>query len=373
MSVFFQEEYEVRISAFEGPMDLLLFLVQKNEVPIEEISIAEITDQFLSWMKDFSKADLSTAGEFMFLASRLMAMKVRELLPKEERSEEDLLQYSEDRELLFKQMLEYQRYKQVAKELQIFEGGHFGTFYRGRLEKMQNEDDSLADATVWQLLRAYQKSLKSRHRENIHHIELDYVTIEDRQQFISNYLSRHGRALFEDVLGRDRHPIVAVVSFMALLEMIKTDEVVFRQSEPLGAIWLYRKKNNSEFTEEMANEQIIYSKEPELKEGLVQLIHEREMAIADKKRVSIDAVMREAVLWIQEGKKISEEDILNLLSGQIEISENETILDSDTENATPEPVNPKTVSENAHETETNAETEPVNSPENEISNEEHLT
>ncbi|MDR1760552.1 MAG: segregation/condensation protein A [Fibrobacter sp.] len=323
MSAVFQEEYEVRIRAFEGPMDLLLYLVQKNEVPVEQISIAEITDQFLLWMKDFSQADLSAAGDFLYMASRLMAMKVRELLPKEEQTDEEIQQFSEDREELLKQMLEYQRFKKVATDLQSMESDHFGAFYRGRLEKTQNEEDSLADATVWQLLRGYQKTLKSRNRENIHHVELDYVTIEDRQQFISNYLARHGRALFEDILGRDRHPIVAVVSFMALLEMNKTDEIVFRQSEPLGAIWLYRKKGNAEFHEEMANEHIIYSRDPELREGLVRFIHERETAIADKKRISIDAVMREAVLWVEQGRKISDDDIMNLLSGQIELSEKE--------------------------------------------------
>ena len=227
------ESYEVHIGAFEGPMDLLLYLVQQSEVKPADISIAEITDQYLEWMKDISKADLSQAGDFLLMASRLMAMKVRELLPKDQRTEQDEAEIDLSRDELIKQMLEYQRYKQVAKELQGMENDNFGSCYRGRMEKTESEEDTLADANIWQLFRAYQKMLKTRNSESVHHIELDDVTIEDRQQFISNTLHREGRVLFEDLLGRDPLPIVTVVTFMALMEMIKTDEVVFRQSELL--------------------------------------------------------------------------------------------------------------------------------------------
>ncbi|MFA6623679.1 MAG: segregation/condensation protein A, partial [Fibrobacteraceae bacterium] len=212
MTTDVQESYEVHIGAFEGPLDLLLYLVQKNEVAPKDISISEITDQYLAWIKDLSKADLSAAGDFLLMASRLMALKVRELLPKEEQSPEDLLEQDFEHDELIRQMMEYARYKQVAKELQEKETVNFGAFYRGRLEKTQSDDDTLADANVWQLFRAFQKSLKSRGHETVHHVELDYVTIEDRQQFISNYLARNGRALFEDLLGDDPHPMLAVVT-----------------------------------------------------------------------------------------------------------------------------------------------------------------
>jgi chromatin segregation and condensation protein Rec8/ScpA/Scc1 (kleisin family) len=316
-----QEDYEVHIGAFEGPMDLLLYLVQKNEVAPSAISIAEITDQYLAWMKDLTQADLSKAGDFLLMASRLMAMKVRELLPKEEQTQEAMDEFDLERDEFIRQMLEYQRYKQVAKELQGKESDHFGAFYRGRLEKSQSEDDTLADANIWQLFRAFQKSLKSHGHENIHHIELDYVTIEDRQQFISNYLARNGRALFEDLLGRDAHPIVAAVTFMALMEMIKTDEVVFRQSEHLGPIWLYRRKNNTEFAEEMANETTHLSDDPELDSNILQMLREREKLRMNQKRASIDAVMREAALWASEGRMVRDDDIMAMLEGRMALAE----------------------------------------------------
>lgn len=324
------ETYEVHIGAFEGPMDLLLYLVQQSEVKIADISIAEIADQYLLWIKDLSQMDLSQAGDFLVMASRLMAMKTRELLPKEERSAEDEEAIDLSRDEFIRQMLEYQRYKQVAKEMQEMENGNFGTCYRGRLEKTESEDDTLADANVWQLFRAYQKMLKFRGNENVHHIELDDVTIEDRQQFISNTLRREGRVLFEDLLGRDPLPIVTVVTFMALMEMIKTDEVVFRQSELFGAIWIYRKKDNSEFAEEMANETRLYEPEHAFKAGIVEKLRERELLQGEKsgadKRVPLDQALRTVSALVSKGKVFKDDDVNALLAGELDIESLEAEL-----------------------------------------------
>lgn len=320
-----QEEYEVRIGAFNGPMDLLVYLVQKKEVPLEQISIAEIADQFLKWVNVYSEStsmDLSKAGDFLSMASRLMALKVQELLPAEERDAEMEAEYNEDREALMKEMLEYQRFKQVASGLQEMEGENFGTYSRGRLEKTQSDEDTLADANIWQLFRAYQKSLKTKISETIHHIELDYVTIQDRQQAINNFLSVNGRALFEDLLDNDAHPIVAAVTFMAMLEMIKTDEIVFRQSELFGPIWIYRKKNNADYADEMARETVFFSKDPDVKPGLVEAIRNQALARSKEQTIGdLAAVMREAVQWTESGRNVSEDDLTAMLEGRVDMSD----------------------------------------------------
>ena len=317
-----QEDYEVRIGSFNGPMDLLVYLVQKKEMSLDQIPIAEIADDFLAWVNKIGVTDLSKAGDFFYMASRLMALKVQELLPAEERDPELVEEYNADREKLMQEMLEYQRYKQVAGGLQDMEGKNFGTYSRGRLEKTQSDEDTLADANIWQLFRAYQKSLKTKISDTVHHIELDYVTIQDRQQAINNYLSVNGRALFEELLDNDSHPIVAAVTFMALLEMIKTDEVVFRQSELFGPIWIYRKKNNPDYADEMARETVFYSKDPDVKPGLVEEI--RNMALARSQAGSVGdiaAVMKEAVLWTTRGRNVTEEDLQAMLEGREDLSE----------------------------------------------------
>ncbi|SHM15331.1 segregation/condensation protein A [Fibrobacter sp. UWB7] len=317
-----QEDYEVKIGSFNGPMDLLVYLVQKKEMTLDQIPIAEIADDFLKWVNEYSETDLSKAGDFLFMASRLMALKVQELLPAEERDPEMEEEYNEDREKLMKEMLEYQRFKQVASGLQEMEAKNFGTYSRGRLEKTQSDDDTLADANIWQLFRAYQKSLKTKISETIHHIELDYVTIQDRQQAINNFLNVHGRALFEDLLDNDSHPIVAAVTFMAMLEMIKTDDIVFRQSELFGPIWIYRKKNNPEYADEMAHETVFFSKDPEVKAGLVETIRSQAIARSKEKSVGdLAATMREAVLWTERGRNVTEEDLNAMLEGREDISE----------------------------------------------------
>ena len=148
------------------------------------------------------------------------------------------------------------------------------------------------------------------------------MTIQDRQQAINNYLSVNGRALFEELLDNDSHPIVAAVTFMALLEMIKTDEVVFRQSELFGPIWIYRKKNNPDYADEMARETVFYSKDPDVKPGLVEEI--RNMALARSQAGSVGdiaAVMKEAVLWTTRGRNVTEEDLQAMLEGREDLSE----------------------------------------------------
>lgn len=154
------------------------------------------------------------------------------------------------------------------------------------------------------------------------------MTIEDRQQFISNTLHREGRVLFEDLLGRDPLPIVTVVTFMALMEMIKTDEVVFRQSELFGAIWLYRKKDNAEFAEEMANETRIYEPEHEYKPGILEKLRERELVRNDNQQATLDQVMRTASLLASHGKAIKDDDIMAMLNGELDVAAVEAELNA---------------------------------------------
>ncbi len=298
-------------------MNLLLYLVQKNELDPKDISLAQIADQYLEWLKDYAETDLSDAGEFLVMAARLMALKVRELLPKDQQSELELMEFDQDREKLIQQMLEYQRYKDVASRLQTKEGEHIGTFYRGRLERARSEEESLADAGIWQLYQAFHKSLKVRGRESVHTIELDDVTIEDRQQHAMNYLHRHGRALFEDLLGRDTRPLVSVVTFMALMEMVKTEDIILRQSETKGAMWIYRRKGNTAFGDEMSADTFIPSADSDLKGGVVDAVRKRNAEIRSQTTVSLDSVMRNVMDLVQGGKAVTDQDLLAMLEGTL--------------------------------------------------------
>jgi segregation and condensation protein A len=308
--------YELDLdSSYTGPLDLLYLLMREEEIPFEKISIAKIADQYLEFIKDMEEIDLSYAGDFLDLASRLMALKARELLPKDGQSKEDLLDFEIEREALIRQMEEYQKFKRVALGLKELEDENFGTYGRGRIERI-SKDSQLADADIWQLFKAFSKALQAHTYENrVHTIEVDKVLIEDRQQHINTYLSQRGRAMFDDLIGKERVPIMIAVTFMATLELTKTDDIVFRQSEVNGPLWLYRKKQNDEYKEELALEKIYYTPNPNVQPGLVDYLHGRSHALEMKEKSSLDSILKTAIQLIESGINIGETDVQAMLEG----------------------------------------------------------
>ena len=127
--------YEVKLPVFEGPLDLLLYLVEKSELDPKDIPIAVITDQYLEHLKGLEKTDLGEAGEFLVMASRLMRLKARELLPAEDKDPLEEMEYLLDRQALLAQMLEYRKFKEAARSLRDGESRNFGALPRGRSER----------------------------------------------------------------------------------------------------------------------------------------------------------------------------------------------------------------------------------------------
>jgi segregation and condensation protein A len=306
--------YELLLDGYTGPLDLLYLLMKKEEIPFEKISIAKITEQYLESIGDLENVDLSYAGEFLALASRLMLLKARELLPKSEQSPEELLDFELERESLLLQMQEYQKFKRVALGLQEMEEKNFGTYGRGRIEKIA-KDSQLADANIWQLFKAFHKTLQIHSYNSVHTIEVDNVTTEDREQYINEYLGKCGRAMFDDLLGRERMPIMVALTFFAMLEQSKADNVVFRQSETNGPLWLYRKKQSEEYRDELAQEKIYYSPDPEVLGSLADYLRGRFSIQELEEKNSLDSVLKNAMALIEGGIKIDENDVQAMLDG----------------------------------------------------------
>jgi len=309
--------YELELGdVYTGPLDLLYLLMKKEEISFEKISIAKIADQYLEHISDPENIDLSYAGDFLDLASRLMVLKARELLPKDEQSDENMLDFEIERETLIRQMQEYQKFKRVALGLQELEEKNFGTYGRGRMEKI-TRDSQLADANIWQLLKAFHKTLQAHSYNSVHTVEVDNVTIEDREQHINSYLEQRGRAMFDDLLGKEKVPIMTAVTFIAMLELTKIDSIVFRQSEVNGLLWLYRKKQNDEYKEELAKEKIYYSPDPNLLGGLTDYLRGRSSELELEERSALDWVLKHAMQLIESGAKIEENDIQSMLEGKV--------------------------------------------------------
>ena len=309
--------YELELGdIYTGPLDLLYLLMKKEEISSEKISIAKIADQYLEHISDPENIDLCYAGDFLDLASRLMVLKARELLPKDEQGEDNMLDFEIERETLIRQMQEYQKFKRVALGLQELEAQNFGTYGRGRMEKIAR-DSQLADANIWQLLKAFHKTLQAHSYNSVHTIEVDNVTIEDREQHISGYLEQRGRAMFEELLGKEKVPIMTAVTFIAMLELTKIDSIVFRQSEANGLLWLYRKKQNDEYKEELAKEKTYYSPDPNVLSGLTDYLRGRSNIQELEEKSALDSVLRHAMQLIENGTKIDESDIQAMLDGKV--------------------------------------------------------
>jgi chromatin segregation and condensation protein Rec8/ScpA/Scc1 (kleisin family) len=278
-----ESEYEVKLGVFEGPLDLLLYLVQKNELDPRQIQISAITDQYLAYIDTgpgglgFKAMNLANAGEFLVMAARLMRLKARELLPSDQKDELEDMEYELDRQALIQQMLEYQKFKEAARVLRNHESRHFGAYGRGRgeTEDEKNEGELEEEAGVFDLLAAFRNVVLSKPKIPVHEVEIDDVTIEDRMQEVEVSLNERGRSLFEDLFANDTRTISLVVTFMSILELAKLDRIVFRQSHALGPIWVYRKQKAADYEMELKIDESQLEPLPEFKAGLVDIIKEQ--------------------------------------------------------------------------------------------------
>ncbi|HKP94743.1 MAG TPA: segregation/condensation protein A, partial [Fibrobacteria bacterium] len=292
-----ESEYEVKLGVFEGPLDLLLYLVQKNELDPRQIQISVITDQYLAYIDTIKDMNLANAGEFLVMAARLMRLKARELLPADQKDDLEEMEYELDRQALIQQMLEYQKFKEAARVLRNHESRHFGAYGRGRPEAADEKNDGELEeeAGVFDLLAAFRNVILSKPRIPVHEVEIDDVTIEDRMQEVEVSLNERGRSLFEDLFANDTRTISLVVTFMSILELAKLDRIVFRQSHALGPIWVYRKQKAADYEMELKIDESHLEPLPEFKEGLVDIIKEQ-----IKKRTVANA-LEEALRDLEQG------------------------------------------------------------------------
>jgi len=271
--------YEVKLPVFAGPLDLLLYLVEKNELSPKDISIADITDQYLVHLETLDQHNLAEAGEFLVMAARLMRLKARELLPADQKDELEDMEYLLDRQALIAQMMEYQKFKEAARALRNVEGKHFGAFPRGRPEAVAGKEAALGDeeAGVYDLLAAFRTVLTQNPRIPVHEVEIDDVTIEDRIQHVETEISRVGRCLFEDLFESDPRRMVKVVTFMAMLELCKLDRLVVRQNRSSGVIWVYPKQVESPHAQELEwlAAEVPEAAELEFPPGLVEWVQDQ--------------------------------------------------------------------------------------------------
>ena len=229
--------YRVALEAFEGPLDLLLYLVRKEEVDIYDIPIARITDEYLKYMKMMRMLSLELAGQFLVMASTLMHIKSKMLLPPVEPEEEE--EEEDPRQLLIQQLLEYRKFKEAGEVLRERENENLGVFTRGEEERPGKEDMGL-EVGLFQLLDAFSRMLAVREdEEEVTEIQPPRVSVAEKMEEIEKELARSKSIVFSELFPPRGGKLAIIVCFLALLELIRLKRVTARQSSRFSDITLH--------------------------------------------------------------------------------------------------------------------------------------
>ena len=226
--------YRIKLDIFEGPFDLLLFLIKKNEVDIYDIPIHEITQQFLEYVELIKLLDLEIAGEFIEMVAILMNIKARLLLPLPVGISEDEIE--DPRTELVQRLIEYQRFKLAATEMGELEDKRRLLFNRPYLpaplgKEEVSTEEFLQDVSLFDLLLAFKKALDNMPKVTYHEVRRIEVTIEQQTRFILQQLQQKTMMLFSELVRDFKERIIVIVTFVALLEMIKARRILVSQSE----------------------------------------------------------------------------------------------------------------------------------------------
>jgi len=226
----------VKLEVFEGPLDLLLHLIKKEEVEITDIPIASITAQYLAYIDLMQDLNLDLAGEFLVMASTLTLIKSRMLLPDEAASEDE--NEEDPRADLVRQLLEYQRYREAAATLADRPQLNRDVFVR---EPSLDDDGAAPEPppiriTVWDLIDAYRRVLDRARPASVHEVRLERVSLRERIEFVLARLSVARRMDFESLFPEEATRLEIIVTFLAMLELMKMHAIHAEQGEQFGSI-----------------------------------------------------------------------------------------------------------------------------------------
>lgn len=220
--------YRVKLENFEGPLDLLLFFIRRDELDVYDIPIAYITEQFLNYLHWMEELNLDVASEFIYMASTLMSIKAQMMVPREDDNEfGDALDEDDPRYELVQRLLEYKQYKEMAEKMNIYEKESMRRFPRGTAEpdkvEPETKGEALRDVTLFDLIAAYNNIILQAKEEEgrIHKVERTAYTVDQQSEFIKDYLRRNGRTSFNTICRELKKPLAIVVSFLAILELVK--------------------------------------------------------------------------------------------------------------------------------------------------------
>jgi len=225
------ESFEIHLPQFEGPFDLLLFFIERDELEIHDIPIARITDDFLDYLHQMTILNMEIASEFIYVAATLMRIKAKMLLPRYDAdADEDV---TDTKEGLIRKLIEYKKFKEICEELHPFEDERFKQEKRGNInfdieqaETVSLSGEELSEVNLYKLMVVYGRVLKRyvNRSEEVHHTVTQYpYTIEQQKKAIEDLLKINKRMDFKAIAGQSENKVHFVYNFLAVLEMLQQE------------------------------------------------------------------------------------------------------------------------------------------------------
>lgn len=237
-------DYKVQLEIFEGPLDLLLYLIKKDELDIHTISIEKITKQYLDYINTFKLLNIDLASEFIVMAANLMYLKSRTLLPRTEQPPEEDAEDDDPRWELIRQLIEYKKFKDAASFLSHRELDQQGRFAHqpDPGDKPEAEPPALAEVSIFDLIRAFQNVLKRfEESHDFGDIIDDRFTVADKIEFLLDHFLPGQALTFDALFKTATTKSEVIVTFLAILELMKLNQFVVRQDNLLSVITVERR------------------------------------------------------------------------------------------------------------------------------------
>ncbi len=236
--------FEIKLPLFEGPFDLLLFFIERNEIDIYDIPIAKITDDFLDYIHQMERLNIEIASEFILVAATLMKIKARMLLPRDENNEEEV----DPREELVSYLLEYKKYKSVLGVLTEMEDEQQKRERRGNLlqelkviSQSQQLELELYHLDLYKLLKIYEQAIhraEEREKQPTHTIVPYPYTVSGQKDYLIRRLQSHKRVSFQETIVEYKSKIAVIFNFLAILELLQNRLILLHLGEGFNNFWI---------------------------------------------------------------------------------------------------------------------------------------
>ncbi len=236
------KEYKVQLEIFEGPLDLLLYLIKRDEVDIHEVSLDQLTKQYMAYISTFKLLNIDLAAEFVVMAANLMYIKSRTLLPKSEQAADVDAEEDDPRWDLIRQLIEYKKFKDAAAFMAKREMELEGAYAYQPIVEVTPEPAKLAPVSIFDLIRSFQIVLKRfEEAHDFGHIVDDRFTVADKIEFLLNHFQPGQCAPFDRLFASASTKAEVIVTFLAVLELMKLNQFIIRQHQVLGHIEVERR------------------------------------------------------------------------------------------------------------------------------------